>query len=375
MLPSCMSSRMVQFRVGGALVKLFLPRANHRQLPFQGTTDETAPKDGSAVFTVIGATILIDPLFPPRDCSYFKMIRELKSGSKNLLQVGRLLEAYVLRRGVCSMSGSVYDTAWVSMVAKSGDGKKKWLFPQSFQCVLDGQSEDGGWEGGDAIDEIVNTLACLLALKRHEKVDDTDLGDKVDSAIKFVTAKLADWDVSTAERVAFEILIPSLLDQLEKEGVTLQFPDLDTLRSLNQQKMAKLNFELLYKYPSTILHSLESFVGVIDFDKVAHHLREGSMMGSPSSTAAYLMHASMWDSEAEQYLRDAVDNGRRVADGMVTNVFPISTFEFAWSTCNILENGLEVDDVYREKIGKILSGYLDGGNGLVGFGNPFKILS
>jgi len=295
------------------------------------------------------------------------MIRELKSGSKNLLQVGRLLEAYVMRRGVCSMSGSIYDTAWVSMVAKPGEREKKWLFPSSFECILEAQSENGGWEGGDAIDEIVNTLACLLSLKRHEKVDDTALGDKVENAIKFVNAKLADWDVSTAERVAFEILIPSLLDQLDQEGVTLRFPDFETLRSLNQKKMAKLNFELLYKYPSTILHSLESFVGVIDFDKVAHHLREGSMMGSPSSTAAYLMNVSVWDQEAEQYLRDAVDNGRRLAEGMVTNVFPISTFEFAWSTCNVLENGLEVDDVYREKIGKILSGYLDDGNGLVGF--------
>lgn len=300
------------------------------------------------------------------------MIRELKSGSKNLMQVGRLLEAYVLRRGVCSMSGSIYDTAWVSMVADPGEGEKKWLFPQSFQCVLDGQLESGGWEGGDAIDEIVNSLACLLALKRHQKVDAADLEDKVDNAIKFVTGKLEEWDVSTAERVAFEILIPSLLDQLEREGVTLRFPDFDTLRSLNQKKMAKLNFELLYKYSSTILHSLESFVGVIDFDKVAHHLREGSMMGSPSSTAAYLMNVSVWDHEAEQYLRDAVDNGRRICDGMVTNVFPISTFEFAWSTCNILENGLEVDDVYREKIGKILSGYLEEGNGLVGFGSLLK---
>ena len=301
------------------------------------------------------------------------MIRELKSGTKNLLQVGRLLEAYVLRRGVCSMSGSIYDTAWVSMVTKPGEREEKWLFPSSFECILDAQSENGGWEGGDAIDEIVNSLACLLSLKRHDKVDDTALGDKVENAIKFVNAKLADWDVSSTERVAFEILIPSLLDQLEKEGVTLRFPDFDTLRSLNQKKMAKLNFELLYKYPSTILHSLESFVGVIDFDKVAHHLREGSMMGSPSSTAAYLMNVSVWDHEAEQYLLDAVDNGRRIADGMVTNVFPISTFEFAWSTCNILENGLEVDDVYREKIGKILSGYLDDGNGLVGFGSPPKL--
>ena len=70
-----------------------------------------------------------------------------KFGTKNLLQVGRLLEAYVLRRGVCSMSGSIYDTAWVSMVPNPGEREAKWLFPSSFECILDSQSENGGWEG------------------------------------------------------------------------------------------------------------------------------------------------------------------------------------------------------------------------------------
>src|SRR5271170_5084509 len=99
------------------------------------------------------------------------MIREIKSGSKNLLQVGRLLEEYVQRRGVCSMSGSIYDTAWVSMVSKSVEGNHTWLFPASFQCIWDTQNEEGGWEGGDPIDGIVNTLACLLAMQRHLKID------------------------------------------------------------------------------------------------------------------------------------------------------------------------------------------------------------
>lgn len=45
------------------------------------------------------------------------------------------------------------------------------------------------------------------------------------------------------------------------------------------------------------------------------------------------------------------------------------------STCNILESGLVVDTVDREKIGNVLSGYLEKGNGLTGFGtvNYFQI--
>jgi len=214
------------------------------------------------------------------------------------------------------------------------------LFPSSFQCICDTQGESGGWEGGDPIDEIVNTMACLLAMKRHHKAemsedeDDisklTELAEKIDKAKDFLVAKFSDRKPSNTEGVAFDILIPSMLDLLEVEGLQLRFPNSEELRQRNQTRMSKINFSVLYRYPSAILHSLESFIGAIDFDKMSHHLQDGGMMASPSSTAAYLMNASTWDDNAERYLRDAVENGRRIAEGMVTNVFPISTFEFAW---------------------------------------------
>jgi hypothetical protein len=268
------------------------------------------------------------------------MIRELRAGKKNVLQVGKLLEEYVLRRGVCSMSGSIYDTAWVSMVSKPVEGEITWLFPSSFQCICDTQGESGGWEGGEAIDEIVNTMACLLAMKKHHKMeisDDletidgmTELERKIDKARDFLVSRFEDLNNSTTEGVAFEILIPSMLDLLEQEGVQLRFPNSEELRQRNQSRMSKINFSALYKYPSAILHSLESFIGAIDFDRMSQHLQDGGMMASPSSTAAYLMNVSEWDDNAERYLRDAVENGRRIDEGMVTNVFPISTFEFSW---------------------------------------------
>jgi hypothetical protein len=229
------------------------------------------------------------------------------------------------------MSGSIYDTAWVSMVSKSVEGDPTWLFPSSFECICDAQSESGGWEGGDSIDEIVNTLACLLSLKKHHKVDpeDPELAERIEKATEFATTRMSQWDVTTTERVAFDILIPSVIELLESEGILLKFPDSEKLRQLHQTQMSKINFSELYKNPTSILHSLESFIGVIDFDRLSPHLRDGSMMASPSSTAAYLMNVSRWDENAEGYLRDAIENGNRIAEGMVTNVFPISTFEFA----------------------------------------------
>jgi len=260
------------------------------------------------------------------------MIREQKK--KDNKEVVKLLEHYVLRRGVCSVSGSIYDTAWVSMVSKYVNGRTIWLFSESFECICSLQSESGGWEGGDPVDEIVNTLASLLAMKRHLKVDDPvpdeDLPQRITSATNFLAQKLSELDPCVTDDAAFEVLIPSMLDLLEIEGVQLRFEEWDRLREQNQRRMSKINFSALYENPQSILHSLESFIGLVDFDRLGQYLKDGGMMGSPASTAAYLMNASKWDEAAEGYLKEAVENGRRIADGMVTTVFPMSSFEFAW---------------------------------------------
>lgn len=63
------------------------------------------------------------------------------------------------------ISISPYDTAWVALV-KSNNGSPQ--FPSSLQWIVDNQLSDGSW--GDyslfsAHDRIINTLACLIALK------------------------------------------------------------------------------------------------------------------------------------------------------------------------------------------------------------------
>jgi hypothetical protein len=50
-------------------------------------------------------------------------------------------------------------------------------------------------------------------------------------------------------------------------------------------------------------------------------------MGSPSSTAAYLMHASVWDDEAEAYLRKILKYSAGRANGSVPCAWPTSVFE------------------------------------------------
>lgn len=216
------------------------------------------------------------------------------------------------------------------MVTKPVNGSSMWLFPSSFQYICDQQQSSGGWEGGDVIDEIVNTLACLLSLRYHAKAkcETSKLSERMDRAIAFLNGRLLNWDVKNTERLAFEILVPSMLNLLEREDIVFRFPNRDALLQLREQKMSKFSISQLYKYPSPMLYSLEAFIGIIDFDKVKHHLSDGSMFCSPSSTAAYLMNISEWDERAEMYLTDALRNGN--GNGAVASVYPTGAFEFAW---------------------------------------------
>lgn len=109
--------------------------------------------------------------------------------------------------------------------------------------------------------------------------------------------------------VGVEILVPALLTMLENESIFLNFPGRKLLQGLNAVKLRCINPEMLYATPTTFLHSLEAFIGTLNFDRVIHHKRLGSMMASPASTAAYLIHASTWDEEAERYIRKVIVEG------------------------------------------------------------------
>jgi hypothetical protein len=54
------------------------------------------------------------------------------------------------------------------------------------------------------------------------------------------------------------------------------------------------------------------------------------MLGSLSSTAAYLMHVSEWDDEAERFLKTAFEFGQGRNNGGIGSAYPIEVFEMSW---------------------------------------------
>jgi hypothetical protein len=245
-----------------------------------------------------------------------------------------------------SLSPSIYDTAWLARVHAPGS-PFEWLFPQCFEYLLQTQELGGGgaWPVvASEMDGILATMAALIALQEHRALpqahDDNDvssyvamLDERILRAEKCLNRMLQEWDVASTVHVGFEMLVPALLEWLEKDGATrFEFPGRRELMSLNERKLCKLLPEVVYsRQTTTLVHSLEALVGKIDFDRVAHHLDEhGSMMGSPAATAAYLLHCSTWDPAAAAYLKGVVAFGSGMGHGGVPGAFPSRTFELTW---------------------------------------------
>ena len=247
--------------------------------------------------------------------------------------ISRLIRNHEGTPSFSTFSVTVYDTAWVSMVRRVVHDDWHWLFPQCFDYVLSQQQDDGTWPCyASQIDGILNSLAALLALLTHQKLDRSEnlqLSTCIKRAEIGIQRLLGCWDVHQTVHVGYEILVPSLLSQVRQFGMAFNFPGLPLLMKLNKQKYQKFRLDLVYsKSQTTLLHSLEALVGLIDFDKVEHHCTTHSgIFGSPASTAAYILNRSEWDEKAELYLKRVVHCSGNSA---VPSAFPTAVFEIAW---------------------------------------------
>ncbi|KAL0418736.1 UNVERIFIED_CONTAM: Kolavenyl diphosphate synthase TPS5, chloroplastic [Sesamum radiatum] len=223
------------------------------------------------------------------------------------------------------ISVSPYDTAWVALVEDIGHGETP-QFPSALDWISSNQLEDGSW--GDrktfsAYDRIINTLACVVALrfwKLHPH--------KCNKGISFLKDNFHKLEDENEEHmtIGFEVALPTLMEIAKKLGfdISNDFSGLQRIYARRDLKLTRIPWDTMHKVPTTLLYSLEAMSG-LDWQKLLKlQSTNGSFLGSPSSTAFALQQTK--DENCLKYLLKLVQK----FNGGVPNVHPVDLFEHLW---------------------------------------------
>ncbi|GLU07549.1 hypothetical protein SLE2022_245040 [Rubroshorea leprosula] len=231
---------------------------------------------------------------------------------------------------LCSMDDgeitiSAYDTAWVALV-KDIHGSGAPQFPSSLRWIADNQLSDGSWGDSElfsAHDRLINTLACVVALKSWN----IHL-DQCAKGVKFFNENLSKLEKENAEHmpIGFEVAFPSLLKVARSLNIEIPYdsPVFEDIYNKRNLKLTKIPKDIMQNVPTTLLHSLEG-MPELEWEKLLKlQCIDGSFLSSPSSTAFALMQTK--DGNCLQYLNKAI----RKFNGGVPNVYPVDLFEHIW---------------------------------------------
>ncbi|KAK9018209.1 hypothetical protein V6N11_001188 [Hibiscus sabdariffa] len=250
------------------------------------------------------------------------------------------------------ISCSAYDTAWVALIEDvNGSGSPQ--FPSTLQWIANNQLPDGSW--GDAHifvahDRLINTLACVVALKTWNIHP-----DKYQKGVEFFKENISKLENENAEHmpIGFEVAFPSLLEVARTLNVEVPYdsPVFQDIYESRDLKLTKIPKEIMHSVPTTLLHSLEGMSG-LDWEKLLKlRCPDGSFLFSPSSTAFAFMQTK--DENCLEYLTNIVQR----FNGGVPNVYPVDLFEHIWAIDRLQRLGISryfkpeikqcIDYVYR----------------------------
>ncbi|CAH9140588.1 unnamed protein product [Cuscuta epithymum] len=223
---------------------------------------------------------------------------------------------------------SAYDTAWVALVKDEEKGGMSPQFPGALDWIARNQLPDGSW-GDRAIflahDRVLNTLACVIALKSWNLYP-----QQFQLGIMFLRKNIKKVEDEDGEHmpIGFEVAFPSLIEMAKK--LDIHFPDHSSSQPFQKiyahrnLKLTKIPKKLMHEVPTTLLHSLEGMED-LEWEKLLGlQCDDGSFLFSPASTAFALIHTR--DPNCLRYLSNAVQKFH----GGVPNVYPVDLFEHIW---------------------------------------------
>ncbi|KAJ6709031.1 ENT-COPALYL DIPHOSPHATE SYNTHASE CHLOROPLASTIC [Salix koriyanagi] len=233
------------------------------------------------------------------------------------------------------ISISAYDTAWVALVEDiNGSGLPQ--FPSSLRWIANNQLPDGSWGDAEiflAHDRLINTLACVVALKSWNLHQ-----EKCEKGMLFFRDNLCKLEDENDEHmpIGFEVAFPSLLEIAKKLDIAVPYdsPALREIYARRNLKLTRIPKDIMHNVPTTLLHSLEGMPGLEWKKLLKLQSQDGSFLFSPSSTAFALSQTK--DKNCMEYLNRAVQR----FEGGVPNVYPVDLFEHIWAVDRLQRLGI-----------------------------------
>jgi halimadienyl-diphosphate synthase len=235
------------------------------------------------------------------------------------------------------MSPSSYDTAWMSRVRSSANGRPRW--PDLIDWLIEHQRVDGSWGGEIEYyhDRILCTLTATLALREYGGSEQAEKA--IERAEYYLWHHLHLLPRDPFELVGFELIFPTLLGEARSLG--LDVPGHTCGYGATQAaKLRMIPPELLYSPKISTVYSLEFLGQSGDVEQLGRALASnGSLGNSPATTAYYL---SLSD---ETKLRPPLTYLQRLRDTRehIITVYPFRIFELSWVLNNFIHGhvGLE----------------------------------
>ncbi|XP_047943794.1 peregrinol diphosphate synthase TPS1, chloroplastic-like isoform X2 [Salvia hispanica] len=274
------------------------------------------------IFNALKSLVATEDDSPAQTVEVDNKIKDLISCTKSLLSTiedGRI-------------SVSPYDTAWVALI-RNIDGIEIPQFPSSLEWVAQHQHLDGSWGDEQLVnvyDRLVNTIACVIALKTWNVHD-----DKIDKGISYVkehVAELGDaFDVHMT--CGFEVIYHTLLQKAHDLGIE-EIPISEKISTARDHKMKKIPRELMHQVTTTLLYSLEG-LQELDWPRLLKlQSPDGSFFTSPSSTAFAFMETK--DHKCLKFITDIVHK----FNGGAPTTYPVDLYARLWATDRLQRLGI-----------------------------------
>ncbi|KAG2659241.1 hypothetical protein PVAP13_1KG363935 [Panicum virgatum] len=225
------------------------------------------------------------------------------------------------------ISVSPYDTAWIALVRKL-DGGEGLQFPSCIEWIAKNQLPDGSWGDGAFFlvqDRLINTLACIIALKTWNVHS-----DKCNKGLSFIHENIRRLpeDDENWMLAGFETIFPTLLEMAKDIclDIPCDEPTLQDIYAKRDLKLAKITKELLHSVPTALLLSLEGMPDLdLDWDRLFKlQSPDGSFLSSAAPTAYALMQTG--NKKCLEYLTDSVNT----FNGGAPFTYPMELYERLW---------------------------------------------